>query len=632
MPKIMQQLTIMMLLILIAFGQQISVAQVDDKVRENIAEQYKWNLSDLYPTQNDWEREKEATSKKFAKIGDFKGKLANSAQDLKEALDYFFQVRKEFYRLFVYAFMLSDQDTREAGPLAMKQEMNQINTNLTKMASFVEPEILKIPKNKLDSFFSEEPGLKQYAQFIDDIQRRKAHTLNNEEEALVAEAGRMAGSAQNIFTVFSNADLPRPTITLSDGHEARLDAAGYTANRATKVREDRLKVFESFFGALKRFERTFGTQLNAEVQKNIFNKNVRKYDSSLESSLNVNNIPVSVYHKLIENTNNNLSTLHRYLKLRKRMLGVDELYYYDMYPSLVKAVDLKYTYDEAADIVKEALKVLGNEYVATVDRAFKERWLDVYPTTGKRSGAYSSGSAYDVHPYILLNYNGQYDDMRTLAHELGHTMHSYFSNKHQLYVNAGYPIFLAEVASTANEALLTDYELKRLKDPEKRLSLLGDYLENFRQTMFRQTQFAEFELKIHELAENGEALTGEKFTNIYLDILKKYYGHDQGITVIEDLYGIEWAYIPHFYYNFYVFQYSTSYLASQVLAEKMLSGDAGMIKKYLNFLSNGRSEYAIPTLKKVGIDMTTDDPFNLAMKKMNKIMDEMEKLLTQIKN
>jgi oligoendopeptidase F len=301
-----------------------------------------------------------------------------------------------------------------------------------------------------------------------------------------------------------------------------------------------------------------------------------------------------------------------------------------MYPSLVKKVDLTYTYDEAKEIIKDALGVLGDDYVATLDRAFNERWIDVYPTTGKRSGAYSNGSAYDVHPYILLNFNDSYEEMSTLAHELGHTMHSFYSNKNQPYVMADYPIFLAEVASTANEAILVDHELKRLKNPEERLSLLGSYLEGFRTTLFRQTQFAEFELRIHELAESGEALTGDKFNEIYLNILKKYYGHDEGITVIDDLYSIEWAYIPHFYYNFYVFQYSTSYLASQVLAAKMLSGEAGMVDKYLAFLSSGNSEYAIPTLKKVGIDMTSDEPFELAMVKMNKIMDEMEALLKQL--
>jgi len=282
------------------------------------------------------------------------------------------------------------------------------------------------------------------------------------------------------------------------------------------------------------------------------------------------------------------------------------------------------------DIIKEALSVLGKKYVATLDRAEKERWIDVFPNTGKQSGAYSNGNAYDVHPYILLNFNGKYDDVSTLAHELGHTMHSYFSNKNQPYHNADYPIFLAEVASTANEALLIDYMLKKIDNKEEKLSLLGSYIDGFKGTLFRQTQFAEFELKIHELAEKGEALTGDRFSELYLQILKEYYGHDKNVMVIDDQFAIEWAYIPHFYYNFYVYQYSTSFMAAQALAEKMLSGDSKMVDKYLAFLSSGNSDYAIPTLKKVGIDMTTDEPFTLAMVKMNRVMDEIEELLTEM--
>jgi len=424
--------------------------------------------------------------------------------------------------------------------------------------------------------------------------------------------------------------LPYPTVKLSDGQEVRLDAAAYSVHRARPNREDRILVFDSFFGSLDNFRRSFGTQLYGEVKKNIFYKNVRKYNSCLEAALDRNNIPTSVYHKLIENAHKNISTFHRYLNLRKRMLGLDEIHYYDVYPSMVKNVNLSYTYEEGIETINKALAVLGTEYVETVDRAFEERWIDVFPSPGKRSGAYSQDGAYDIHPYILMNYNGQYDDVSTLAHELGHTMHSYFAQKSQPFHNADYPIFLAEVASTANEALLIDYMLKKIDRKEERLALLGNYLDGFKGTLFRQTQFAEFELKIHELVEKGEALTGDRFSEIYLDILKYYYGHDENVMVIDDQYAIEWAYIPHFYYNFYVFQYSTSFMAAQALAEKMLTGKSGMVNKYLAFLSSGGTEYAIPTLKKVGIDMTSDEPFTLAMKKMNKIMDEMEKLLDEM--
>ncbi len=613
-----------LLAVLPAFGQ------ADDKDRANIDEKYKWNLQDIYPSMEAWQKDKEKLKERLKKVGEFKGQLGISGPKLKEALDTFYQIRKAYVKFYVYASMLSDQDTRESGPQGMKQEVQQLGTEFSKMSAYINPEILSIPEEKMESFFKEEPGLETYRHVIDDIQRSRDHILNEEQEAIIAEAGRMSGTAQATYSILSNADLPYPTVTLADGKEVRLDAAAYVGNRASANREDRIKVFNEFFGSLNNFHRTFGTQLYGEVKKNIFYKNVRKYESCLESALDGNNIPTSVYHKLIENTNKNLETFHRYLRLRKRMLGVDELHYYDMYPSMVKEVELTYTYEEAGEIIKKSLEVLGSEYVATVDKAIKERWIDVYPNTGKRSGTYSNDGAFDVHPYILMNYNGQYNDMSTLTHELGHTMHSYFAGKHQPFHNADYPIFLAEVASTANEAILIDHMLKTIDDKEERLALLGNYLDGFKGNLFRQTQFAEFELKIHELTEKGEALTGDKFTEIYLEILKKYYSHDEGITVIDDQFAIEWAYIPHFYYNFYVFQYSTSFMAAQALAEKMLSGDPGMVEKYLDFLSSGGSEYAIPTLKKVGIDMTSDEPFTLAMKKMNKVMDDMEKILTEL--
>jgi oligoendopeptidase F len=607
-----------------AFGQ------ADDKDRANIDEKYKWNLDEIYPSVEAWQKSKEGFKESLNKISQFKGQLGISGPKLKEALETFYKIQKEYHRAYVYSSMLSDQDTRESESQAMKQEMQQLGTEFSKVSAYINPEILSIPKENMDGFFKEEPGLETYRHIIDDIQRSREHILSEDQEAIIAEAGRMRSTAQGTYRILTNADLPYPTIKLSDGKEVRLDASGYAGNRATANRDDRINIFNEFFGAYDGYRRTIGTQLMGEINKNIFYKSVRNYESSLESSLDGNNIPTSVYHKLIENTHKNLATFHRYLQLRKRMLGLDELHYYDMYPSMVKAVELKYTYEEAGEIIKKSLEVLGTEYVATVDKAINDRWIDVYPNTGKRSGAYMSDGAFDVHPYMLLNYNNQYNDMSTMTHELGHAMHSYFSSKSQSFHNAGYPIFLAEVASTANEAILIDHMLKTIDNKEERLALLGNYLDGFKGTLIRQTQFAEFELKIHELAEKGEALTGDKFSEIYLKILKKYYGHEEGVTVIDDQFAIEWAYIPHFYYNFYVFQYSTSFMAAQALAEKMLSGDSGMVDKYIDFLSSGGSDYAIPTLKKVGIDMTTDEPFTLAMKKMNKVMDDMEKILTDL--
>jgi oligoendopeptidase F len=600
---------------------------MNETTRENIEEQYKWNLSDLYGSLDAWKEQKVTLEKEIDKIGSFKGTLIQSGKRLFEALDFYSKLEKEFLRLYAYATMLSDQDTRASEPMGLKQEMIHLQTRLKSLSAFYEPEILTIPANKIQLFIEENSELETYRHYLDDILRRKKHTLNQSEERLVAQAGLMAGTAHEVFSILSNADLPYPEVQLSDNQIVRIDPTNYALYRESKNREDRKKIFEVFFETLQKFHRTFGTQLYGELKKNLFYKNVRRYDSSLHASMDRNNIPVVVFHKLIENVNKNLDTLHRYLHLRGKMLGISDLQFYDAYPSLTKEVDLTYTYDQARDLIQRSLSSLGTEYNTIIKKSFEENWIDVYPNPGKRTGAYMDGIAYDVHPYILLNYKGKYNDVSTLTHELGHALHSYFSNKNQDYVNSHYPIFLAEVASTVNEALLMDHMLNHIDDKNERLALLGNLLDGFRGTLFRQTQFAEFELKIHDLTEKGEALTGDKFTEIYLEIFKKYYGHSDGVMHIDDQYGVEWAYIPHFYYNFYVYQYSTSFTASQAIVAKILDKESGIIDKYLSFLSSGCSDYAIPTLQKMGIDMTSDEPFDLTIKMMNQVMDEIELII-----
>jgi oligoendopeptidase F len=363
----------------------------------------------------------------------------------------------------------------------------------------------------------------------------------------------------------------------------------------------------------------------------MFYAKARNYSSSLESALDGSNIPVAVYQRLIQNVNDNLATFHRYLKLRARMMGVDQLHYYDLYAPLVKSVDVNYPYEEAEKLVLASLKPLGDAYSKVASRGFNERWVDVFPSTGKKAGAYSQGGAYDVHPYMLLNYNGKYDDVSTLAHEFGHTMHSYLANTNQPFPTSQYSIFVAEVASTFNEALLMDYMLKTIKDDNVRLTLLGSYVDGVKGTIFRQTQFAEFELHIHEMAEKGESLTGDDMDKLYYDITKRYYGHDQGVCIVDDDVKAEWANVPHFYYNFYVYQYATSFTASSALSEEVLAGDKEATARYLELLKSGGCDYPIALLKKAGVDMTTAQPFELTMKKMNRAMDEMEKILDRRK-
>jgi oligoendopeptidase F len=388
---------------------------------------------------------------------------------------------------------------------------------------------------------------------------------------------------------------------------------------------------EAFFTELGKYRGTFGATLNGQVQADEFTAHARHYETALESSLDGANIPTSVYTRLVDGINEGLPTFHRYLRLRKKMMNLPELHYYDLYAPLVASADLSYTPEEAEKNILAALAPLGPDYIAAIRKAFADRWIDLMPTEGKKSGAYSNGAAYDVHPYMLINFNGQYADMTTVAHELGHTMQSYLSNKAQPFATANYPIFVAEVASTFNESLLIDYMLRTIKEPDTRLSLLGNYLENFKATVFRQTQFAEFELRIHQMAEKGEPITGEALDKLYLEIVRKYYGHDTNICIVDDYVQHEWAFIPHFYLDFYVFQYATSFTASAALSEKVLEGDQAATKRYVTFLSAGGSKYPIELLKDAGVDMTTGEPLRLTLQKMNRIMDEMERILASRK-
>ncbi len=606
-------------------------AFTQERDRSKIPDKHKWDLAQIYLNDEAWKQAKEKLAAEIPGVEKYKGTLGKSAEQLLGGLNFTSRLTKEYYRLYSYASMSSDQDTRDSKYLGMQQEMSQIGSSMSAAAAFIEPEILKIDRSTIDSFLKSEPKLAVYRQYLDDILRRKAHTGTEGEEKIIADASLMADGASNIFGIFSDADFPYPEVTLSDGKTVKLDKASFSLYRTVTNREDRKKVFAAFFGKLNDFRRTYGTQLNAEVKKNLFYMKARKYNSCLESALDANNIPTAVYHSLVENVNENLTTFHRYLKLRKRILGVDELHYFDLYAPLLSSVDLKYSYEEGQNHVVASLDPLGKEYIDVTTKAFSERWLDVYPTEGKRSGAYSNGSVYDVHPYMLLNYNGKYDDVSTLTHELGHTMHSYLSNKTQPFPTANYSTFVAEVASTFNEALLIEYMLKTIKDDNVRLSLLGSYLENIKGTVFRQTQFAEFELRIHEMAERGEALTGDALNTLYQEITRKYYGHDKGVCIVDDEIKAEWAFIPHFYYNFYVYQYATSYTASAALSEQVLAGDKAATKRYIEFLSAGGSDFPINLLKKAGVDMTTSQPFELTMKKMNRVMDEMEKILDRMK-
>lgn len=627
------------IILLLAMFSFLSIQILGQNItRDNAPDKYKWDLSHIYKSKSDWKKAKDDISKNIPVLASYKGHLGESSQKFYEALRLFADTDKELSRILSYASMLYDENTKIAENQELLQEGENLATQYATAISYIKPEILSLDKEKIDNFFKEEPKLAEFRMFVDNIIRLQKHTLTPAEERIMAKTfGDMGSSAESIYSIFVDGEMPFPEVTLSNGEKVKLSNAAYTKYRASSVREDRDLVFKEFWGTYSKFNMTFGTSLYSHIKMHVCNKDLRKYDSSLEAALSRDNIPTTVYKQLISDVHDNLGTLHRYLKLRQKMMGVDKLRYEDLYAPIIPDVDLKYSAEEAIKIVTECVKPLGPDYVNTMKFGFENRWVDFYPGPGKRSGAYSNGSIYDVHPYQLLNFNGTYEDVSTLAHEFGHSMHSYLSNKNQPYINADYSIFVAEVASTLNENLLLDYMLKNTKDDNVKLFLLGSALDDLRQTLFRQTLFAEFELKIHEAVEKGEPLSGETFNKIYLDLLRMYYGHDKGICEVNDLYANEWSYIHHFYYNFYVYQYATSKVASSYLSKKILE-EAAMKKPvtktrdaYIKMLSSGCSKYPIDLLKDAGVDMTTSAPFKAAMEEMNKIMDQIEAILAKQK-
>lgn len=606
-----------------------SMAMSQMKVREELPEKYKWNLTDLYVSDDAWRAEKDRLQEEIQKSAKYKGKLTQNASTLLEALEFNSNLAKEMVRLSSYASMNSDEDTRVTKYAGMKQELQQLFTQYGALTAYMEPELLTLQEDQLKAYIAQEKGLETYKFYLNDLLRKRAHRGSEDVEKVLAYSSLMSGNAANIYSTFYNAEFPHAVIEI-EGKPVILNAANFALYRGSDDRSIRKQVFEAYFNQLNKFQRTFGAQLSGNINAALFSTKARNYNSTLERALDAGNIPTEVYHNLVNNVNDNLETFHRYLNLRKRMMGLDTLHYYDLYAPLVDKVDLVYTVDESIDNILKSLKPLGKEYTTVSQKAFNERWIDMYPNEGKRSGAYSNGSAYDVHPYILMNYNGKYNDMSTLTHELGHTMHSYLTNKKQHFANSNYSIFVAEVASTLNEELLNDYMLKQIKDDETRLAILGNYLEGAKGTLYRQTQFAEFEAMIHDKAAKGQALTGEDFDQMYLELTRKYYGHDKNVCIVDDNVKSEWSYIPHFYYNFYVYQYATSFTASTALSEKVLNGTDKDRKKYLDFLASGSTKYPVELLVDAGVDMNTSEPFDLTIAKINKVMTEMEAILTRM--
>ena len=592
-------------------------------------ERLRWNLADLYPSRDAFLAARAALTGKLPQLEGGRGQLGSSAAALNAALETYFGLAKDLSRLGAYSQMLSDEDTRAPEALADSQEVQQLATDFGSHAAWMAPEVLALPAGTVARFLAAEPGLTPYRFYLEDLERQRPHTLSPAEEKLLAQAGMIAQAPGTLSGILRNADLPYPEVTLASGEKVTLDQAGYSRYRALPDRVDRIIVFREFWKLFRSFERTFGVALDAQAKRDLFYARARNYPTCLAASLAANNVPETVYRTLIAEANRALPTLHRAFRLRGRLLGIKDLAYHDIYPPLVHGVDTAFPMAKGESLVLGALAPLGAEYVGTVRRGFASRWMDVPPRPGKRSGAYSNGSAYDVHPYVLLNYNDNYESVSTLAHEWGHAMHSSFANAAQPYPTADYSIFIAEVASTFNEALLLRRSLDEAKGDDERLFLLGSYVENLRGTFFRQTMFAEFELAIHEATERGEALTGARLSSMYGELLRRYHGHDQGVMRIDDAYTVEWAYIPHFYYNFYVYQYATSLAASTQLSRAVLAGDTAARDRYLALLKSGGSRYPYELLKEAGVDLASPAPYRALDAQMTWAIDEIEKIVAK---
>ena len=590
--------------------------------RSDIPLSDRWATEDLYASDELWEQELQHMIAQGKEMAAYAGKVGESANSLLEYMTMLEDIQVRSSQLANYAQRKGDEDTRVAAYQAMVSKFSSAFVALNASTSFETPEILDIPDGTLERYFEEEPGLARFRRYILDQRRLKAHILSPAEEKLLAAAGEITRTPSDVFGMLENADMKFPAAVDAEGKEHNLTGGTFVPLQMSPDRALRKDAYEKLYGRLGEFKNTSAALLYAQVKQLKFQASARKYESSLDASLSRTNVPTSVYHNLIEAVHQNMDKMHRYVRLRKKMLGVEELHFYDVYTNLVKGVDRYIPIEEAKATVYEAVAPLGQEYQSILKHGFENRWIDVYETPGKRGGAYSSGAR--VHPFVLLNYSGTLKSQFTLAHEMGHALHSYFSNRTQKPLDSHYVIFVAEVASTCNEALLMEYLLNKTTDKRERAFLINHFLEQFKGTLYRQTMFAEFELKMGQLVQQGVPLTAEKLCQEYKALNELYFGPDM---VVDDEIAMEWARIPHFYYNYYVFQYATGYSAAIALSQKILREGAPAVEKYLNFLSGGRSKPPVELLKDAGVDMSSPEPVNEALALFGRLLDEMEQLV-----
>lgn len=588
--------------------------------RSEVPTENRWKLDDLFENQKAWDKTYDELKVMKKKASEFEGKL-NTAENIKAIFTLEDKLSLEIERLYVYAHLNHDEDTTNSTYQALVQKAKKLSVEISEALSYITPEILALPEQELDQLI-EHPDLAPYKFTLQEIKREKAHVLSKTEEALLAQVGNLSQAPQQIFGMINNADIKFPKIKDENGNEVELTHGSYIQFLENPNRDVRRRAFKAIYETYGKQKNTIAATLNANVNKNIFYSQVRKYPSVLEMALYGDNIPKEVYTNLIDTIHESLPLLQRYMKLRKKLLGVDELHMYDLFAPLVEEYKWDITYDEAKKMVEEALKPLGENYLTALREGFDNRWIDVYENEGKRTGAYSWG-AYGTHPYVLLNHNENLNSMFTLAHEMGHALHSYFSDENLDYRDAQYTIFLAEVASTTNEALLMDYLLKKSIDPKQKLYLLTYYADQFRTTVFRQTMFAEFEKIIHERAEAGISLTPQELSSIYYDLNVKYHGEQMAVDKEIEM---EWARIPHFYNSFYVYKYATGFSAATSFSKKILEEGQPAVDRYLSFLKSGGSDYSINILKKAGLDMSSPQPIRDAMNIFEELIEQMENL------
>ncbi len=591
--------------------------------RKDVPEEMTWRLEDIYENKEAWQKDIDKALGLSEEIAKYEGRIAESASVLLEVMDLYAKCMEIVYSFSGYAQMRHDQDTADAQGQEIMQISQSTAVRISEKIAFCEPEILEAGEEKIRSYYEEEPALTKYEVTIREILRTKEHLLSAEMEKLLASAGDMAAVPSNGFGMLVNADLKFPEIVNENGEKIQITNGRFVPLEMNSGRELRKEIFEKYYGRYKEFANTWAALYDGQVKQQIFFARARKYASTFEAAVDANNVSPEVCDRLIESVHNNMDKMHRYVALRKKLLGVDELHMYDVYVPMVQDYHKEVTYEEAKETTLKALAPLGEEYLSIVRKSFEERWIDVVENEGKRGGAYSSG-VYGVHPYMLLNFNGQLDDIFTLVHEMGHSIHTWYSSKNQTFFNAEYKIFVAEVASTTNEILLLEYLMERAESDTEKAYLINHYLENFKSTLYRQVMFEEFERKTNKMAENGTPLTADNLAETYLTLNKEYFGEEM---VSDPLIAYEWCRIPHFYYNFYVYQYATSFAASVAIAHRILEEGAPAVENYIRFLSSGCTDDPVSLLKTAGVDLSTGKPVDDALKVFDDAITRLEELL-----